>query len=49
MPLWWHEFMLWMDNTTIPVWIPLLVVIGYLLVVLWRDVSRALSVPPPRD
>jgi hypothetical protein len=49
MPLWWTSFMLWLDSVTIPLWAVLLVATLYGLVILWRDVSRALKSPPSRD
>lgn len=50
MPQWWDAFMLWLDTSTIPLWVIFVAVLLYLGYALFR--LRVLSVrlksPPPR-
>jgi hypothetical protein len=50
-PRWWQSVNTWLDTTTIPVWalvVAFVVVMAYLIIIMWRDLSVALRDPPPR-
>lgn len=52
LPTWWHSFMVWLDTTTVPLWllvVAFVVVLVYLLATAYRDLHNAWRDPPPFD
>lgn len=45
MPEWWANLMLWMDTSTVPVWVVLFAFTLYFLWKLWRETAAARHSP----